>query len=129
MGNFDMITALIINLAQATDRMAFMEAQMTTLNLPWERIEAITPDTLNPPKTDPIWSHWQRPLRVTEMALCASHMVAWQRIVERNTPCLVLEDDAVLATTLWPVFVRCVVGFRSPFPRRLFRSSAGNASS
>lgn len=111
MGNFNMITALIINLAHATDRMAFMRVQMEALNLLWERIEAVTPDTLTPPKADPVWHRWQRPLRVTEMALCASHIVAWRQILDRGVPCLVLEDDAVLATTL-PHFLNDVAGLQ-----------------
>jgi len=88
---------LIINVPHATERMAFMAAQMDALGLPWERMEGITPDTLSPPENDPVWHRWQRPLRATEMALCASHVAAWRRILELGQPCLVLEDDAVLA--------------------------------
>lgn len=92
--------ALVINMAEADDRLRFMSAQMAHFALEWERIEAVTPDTLEPPSDDPVWHRWQRPLRVTEMALCASHMRAWQRVVELAEPCLVLEDDAVLAEGL-----------------------------
>ncbi|WP_416916241.1 MAG: glycosyltransferase family 25 protein [Roseicyclus sp.] len=101
--------ALIINMASATERMGFMEAQMAALGLPWERIEAVTPETLVPPEQDPVWHRWQRPMRVTEMALCASHRVAWERVVALGAPCLVLEDDAVLAASL-PGFLEAVVG-------------------
>jgi glycosyl transferase family 25 len=89
---------LIINVAHATERMAFMQAQMQALGLQWERVEGVTPLTLSPPAEDPVWHRWQRPLRTTEMALCASHAAAWRRIVELGQPCLVLEDDAVLAS-------------------------------
>jgi GR25 family glycosyltransferase involved in LPS biosynthesis len=51
-----------------------------------------------PPAEDPVWHRWQRPLRTTEMALCASHAAAWRRMLELGRPCLVLEDDAVLAS-------------------------------
>ena len=91
---------LIINMASATDRMGFMRAQMDHFGFDWERIEAVTPQTLDPPEDDPVWHRWQRPLRVTEMALCASHMRAWTRVLELDAPCLVLEDDAVLAVDL-----------------------------
>lgn len=101
--------ALIINLARSTGRMAFMESQMARLGLPWERIEAVTPETLSPPAGDPVWHRWQRPLRVTEMALCASHMAAWRRVLALGAPCLVLEDDAVLAAAT-PGFLRQVEG-------------------
>jgi len=96
--------ALIINLARSTDRMAFMANQMDGLGLSWERIEAVTPETLLPPASDRVWHRWQRPLRVTEMALCASHMAAWRRVLTLGEPCLVLEDDAVLAAAT-PAFL------------------------
>jgi glycosyl transferase family 25 len=88
--------ALVLNLAEATERLAFMAGQLDALGLEWERIEAVTPDTLDPPADDPVWHRWERPLRSTEMAACASHMAAWSRIRELGEPCLVLEDDALL---------------------------------
>jgi len=78
--------ALIRNMASATERMAFMSAQMAQFGLSYERIEAVTPATLPPPEHDAIWYRWQRPMRVTEMALCASHMAAWRRIVALSAP-------------------------------------------
>jgi glycosyl transferase family 25 len=88
---------LIINVAAAADRLALQAAQMRSLGLRWERIEAVTPATLVPPSTDPVWRRWQRPLREIEMALLASHVRAWRRVRAMETPCLVLEDDALLA--------------------------------
>lgn len=103
--------ALIVNMGSATARMGFMAAQMEALGLAWERIEAVTPETLTPPASDPVWHRWQRPLRATEMALCASHMVAWARVVALGAPCVVLEDDAVLAADL-PGFLAAVGGLK-----------------
>ena len=100
---------LIINLAQAQDRMGFMQAQMERLGLAWERIEAITPATLDPPADNQVWQRWQRQMRTTEMALCASHMAAWRRVIALDTPCLVLEDDALLAEET-PGFLARVAG-------------------
>jgi glycosyl transferase family 25 len=48
-------------------------------------------------------------MRVTEMALCASHMAVWVRVQALGEPCLVLEDDAVLAADL-PAFLAAVLG-------------------
>ncbi len=45
--------ALIINMRSAAERMGFMAAQMDSLGLVWERIEAVTPATLDPPANDP----------------------------------------------------------------------------
>jgi len=92
--------ALVINIGHATDRMDFMASQLNALGLLFERIEAITPDSLAPDPSDPVWHRWQRPLRMTEMALCASHMLAWRRIIALGRPCLVLEDDAMLSVEL-----------------------------
>jgi glycosyl transferase family 25 len=88
--------ALVLNLAFATERLAFMAGQLDTLGLPWDRVQAVSPETLDPPQDDQVWHRWERPLRPTEMAACASHMRAWQRIVELEDACLVLEDDALL---------------------------------
>lgn len=101
--------ALVINLAAASDRMAFQAAQAERLGLPLERIEAVTPATLVPPAEDPVWNRWQRPLRVTEMALTASHVVAWRRVLALGEPCLILEDDALLAAGT-PAFLARLAG-------------------
>lgn len=88
--------ALVLNLASATERLDFMAGQLDALGLEWERVEAVMPETLDPPATDPVWRRWERPLRVTEMAACASHMKAWERILDLGAPTLILEDDALL---------------------------------
>ena len=90
-----MIRTLVINLASARARMEMMARQLDYLGLDWERLEAVTPETLSPGSDDAMWQRWQRPLRVTEMALTASHMAAWRQVGE--APLLVLEDDALLS--------------------------------
>ena len=93
-----MIRALVINLATASERMDVMARQLDHLGLDWARLEAVTPATLAPGPEDAMWQRWQRPMRVTEMALTASHMAAWQRV--EDAPVLVLEDDALLSAGL-----------------------------
>lgn len=73
-----------------------MAKQLTALGLPFELLDATTPETLTPLATDPYWTLWERPLRTTEMAAMASHRAAWARVVAENAPMLILEDDAVL---------------------------------
>jgi len=90
------LKALVINLATETDRLAFQSRQLDALGLAFERIDAATPGTLDPPADDPYWSGWERPLRMTEMAAFASHRMAWTWIAASDAPSLVLEDDAVL---------------------------------
>lgn len=89
--------ALVINLATATERLEFIARQCDLLGLAWDRLEAVTPDTLNPSPADPLWQRWERPLRATEMAGLSSHLRAWRRVAEGAEPVLILEDDALLA--------------------------------
>lgn len=88
--------ALVINLASETERMAFQTQQLNDLRIPFDRVEAVTPETLDPPSDDAYWSGWERPLRTTEMAAFASHRTAWEAIAASHAPHLVLEDDAVM---------------------------------
>ncbi len=87
--------ALVINLASETVRMTFMAAQLDAMGVAFERVEAVTPDTLKPSPDDPYWTLWERPMRVTEMAALASHRVAWERVANGTAPALILEDDAL----------------------------------
>lgn len=89
---------LIINLAGEIARMDFQRGQMASLGLNYERLEAVTPKTLCPPANDPFWTLWERPLRLGEKALFASHQKAWETVVRGDAPCLILEDDALLST-------------------------------
>lgn len=90
--------ALVINLAAATTRMRFQATQMATLRLEWERMEAVTPETLPAPFHDARWRRWERPMRATEIAVLASHCAAWERVRMANAPHLIIEDDALLAS-------------------------------
>jgi glycosyl transferase family 25 len=87
----------VINVATATTRMAFQDAQLSRLGLKYERVDAITPDTLSPPSGDLSWTMWERPMRDIEKALYASHRSVWALIAAEDGPCLVLEDDALLS--------------------------------
>jgi glycosyl transferase family 25 len=94
------VKALVINLDRDTARMAFQARQLGALGIGFARLPAITPDALDPPPDNPYWGRWQRPLRPAEMALTASHGVAWRAIAAGADPVLVLEDDALLAPGL-----------------------------
>lgn len=88
--------ALVLNLAGASERMAFQQGQLDRLGISFERVEAVTPATLEPPAGDPWWERWERPMRDAEKAILASHRAAWARIAALGAPALVLEDDAWL---------------------------------
>lgn len=92
--------ALVLNLDRETTRLAVQKAQLAHFNMEWERIAAITPETLSRKSDDPYWASWQRPLRDTEKAVLESHQKAWERVIEIGSPCLILEDDALLTQGL-----------------------------
>lgn len=99
--------ALVINLADAAERMAFQTRQLAALGIDHDRLEAIDRRTVAPPPEDPYWTGWERPLRITEMAALCSHRAAWQAIARGDDPVLVLEDDAILMPGT-PAFLRTV---------------------
>lgn len=96
---------LIINLAGATTRMKFQDAQMAALSLQWERIDAVTPETLPVPADDLQWQRWERPMKTVEIAVFASHCLAWRQVRTADVPHLIIEDDALLAAET-PAFLR-----------------------
>lgn len=77
--------------------MAFQKLQLNSLQLRYQRFDAVTPDTLSPPKNDPYWTRWNRRLTETEKAIFASHQLAWGTIANCSKPKLVVEDDACLS--------------------------------
>lgn len=88
---------LIINVASAVERMAFMTQQMDTLGLSYQRLEAVTPDTVSKTHEAKYWETWERPLKSTEKACYLSHVAAWRLVTECQEPMLILEDDAALS--------------------------------
>lgn len=101
--------ALVINLARETRRMEFQRIQLDRLGIPFERLEARTPDTLAPPSDDPWWQGWERPLTDVEKAVLMSHRGAWDRVVQADEAMLILEDDAMLSERV-PNFLRHIRG-------------------
>ena len=96
---------LVINLATDAARKAFQRAQMKALGLNWERLDAFTPRTAPIPTDDPHWQRWERPMRAAEIAIFASHCMAWERVDLANQPHLIVEDDVLLASEV-PAFLR-----------------------
>ena len=91
--------AYFINLDREETRRAFQIAQAAELGLDLHRIRAVNRDEVRPPPESDYWQRWQRPLRTAEMATLLSHRAAWQKVLEVNEPCLILEDDAWLMPT------------------------------
>lgn len=91
----------IINLLKATERRIFQEQQMQTLGLidNVEFLEAISVDKLENIHPNLLMG-WERPLRLAELACYQSHLHAWQKVLSTQTPALILEDDALLASNI-----------------------------
>ncbi len=88
---------IVINLAAATERMAFQKAQLDALGLAHERLPAIDAESAPGMKPDAYWNTWERPLKNVEKACLMSHRAAWAKVAASGKPALVLEDDAVLS--------------------------------
>ena len=94
------IQSLVINLKSASARMAFQQKQLLSMGIAWKRMPAITIDDIRIENDDIYWDGWQRPLAPTERACLRSHMACWQVVYDNSVPCLILEDDALLADDL-----------------------------
>jgi glycosyl transferase family 25 len=92
--------ALVINVKSASARMAFQKEQLTRMGIAWERLPAVTLDDIQMDPGDTYWDGWQRPIAPTERACLRSHMACWQIVYDNSAPCLILEDDALLADDL-----------------------------
>lgn len=91
------ITALVINLARSTERMAFQENQLIRLGIAFERIAATSTSDIPQVIYEQHANDWERKMRPTEVACFMSHLNAWKHVVESQKAHLILEDDALLA--------------------------------
>jgi len=88
---------LVINLDHQTERLAFQAHQLGRCGLSMQRLRAVQRDDPRVAMSSPYWDSWQRPLLLAERACLLSHRTAWEITQASNAPCLILEDDAVLA--------------------------------
>ena len=83
----------VINLDRTPERMAHMAAQLSRLEVPYERLSAVDGRAL-----DPTYVAKFPPMAATEIGCFLSHKVAWQRIVDGpGRYGIVLEDDIHIA--------------------------------
>tara|TARA_R110000868_G_scaffold411083_1_gene701743 strand:+ start:1276 stop:2073 length:798 start_codon:yes stop_codon:yes gene_type:complete len=87
---------LVINLDSATTRMAFQNEQLNQLGLEYERLPAIQIKDKTHEYFVNYHATWQRPLSLAEVACFFSHKMAWDKVIEADSPMLILEDDAFL---------------------------------
>ena len=87
--------ALVINLDEATERMAFQDHQLKLLGIHYIRLSANCPS--HQKFYEQYHNVWERPLSYAEVSCFFNHKKVWEMVVEQNSPLLILEDDACLA--------------------------------
>ena len=88
---------LLINLPSSVERLHFQQEQFKSLDLKFEVLPAISVADISEQQYQEQAFGWERPLRKVELACFLSHKSAWEKVLEYNEPCLILEDDAILA--------------------------------
>jgi glycosyl transferase, family 25 len=91
---------LLINLAQASDRLAFQTAQFERMGLSFERVEAVRGDDVDPAYYKKMAASGLRLMSKNEVGCFLSHLTCWKKCVALNEPVLILEDDAVVGDDL-----------------------------
>jgi GR25 family glycosyltransferase involved in LPS biosynthesis len=96
-----MLPAFYINLASRPDRREHMQSELARAGIAAERVEAVTPADLPPALLAEVTGRDHRRLAATELACSFSHRRIWQLMLKRRiNMALILEDDALLSTTL-----------------------------
>lgn len=88
---------LIIHLNTATERLDFQNRQFKQLNLAFEIVEARSVSDISEESYQSLGFGWQRPLRKVEVACFFKSSKSVGDCFKKQKPCLILEDDAVLA--------------------------------
>jgi len=91
------LNIFVINLSGDVERRHFQKQQLSELGLDYKILNAISIDDINNETYKKHYFDWQRPLRNTEVACYFSHRSVWQKIITKNMPALILEDDALLS--------------------------------
>jgi glycosyl transferase family 25 len=88
---------LLINLDSSKDRLTFQKQQFARLGLEFQRLPAISVDSISDDEYEQLAYSWERPLRRTELACFMSHRLAWEEVVRQGKPCLIMEDDVLIS--------------------------------
>ncbi|MEE9328051.1 MAG: glycosyltransferase family 25 protein [Cocleimonas sp.] len=94
------MNVLIINLPDSKSRLKFQVEQLTSFDLDYKVINAVSTATLQESEYNALSQTWQRPMRASEVACFLSHKKAWHCVVEENRPCLIIEDDALFSRNI-----------------------------
>ena len=90
----------VINMAENTERLARVRAELTKAGIEWERLEAVNGRSLSASRLAEVYDgeanrrRARHPLVPGEIGCYLSHLAAWQRLVDSDAPgAIVLEDD------------------------------------
>lgn len=126
---------LVISLEDATFRRRLMAAQLDAPGLPpYAFLDAIDGRQLDSKRKAAIYSEEAaarhgRPLTDPEIGCAASHLLAYQAMVERNVPAaLILEDDALLGHQFPQVLARVLPHVDTLSPSAILFSHVGRYS-
>lgn len=100
---------LVISLPNAQDRRKFQKQQLSSYSLEYEFLDALAVKDIGNSTYQEHYKDWQRPMKPTEVACYYSHQFAWKKILQTQSPALILEDDALLSkcvTELLPELAR-----------------------
>ena len=93
----------VINLDRSPDRMAYMEKQLTALNLSFERINAVDGNKSSDDFLNKFYSKrlnrekYFAPLKKAEIGCYISHLIACEKVIQENLDYgIILEDDLIL---------------------------------
>jgi glycosyl transferase family 25 len=89
------IAAVVINLDEASERMAFQHSQLKGLGINYSRLSANDPSYTRSYQQHQ--NQGQRPLSYAEVSCFLNHKKVWEMVVDQDSPLLILEDDAFLA--------------------------------
>ncbi len=92
--------AIVINLSMSKKRRAFQKTQLQSLGLKYEILSATSIDDISDDDVSRHYYDWLRPLRKAEIACYFSHRRCWEKVIAKNKPMLILEDDALLSKKL-----------------------------
>ena len=96
----DNFKILVISRKEKSERKKFQNDQAKKYDLDIQYLDATTPNTIPKNIFKRYKNSWARPLRISEVACTHSHMLAWKKILNWNVPTLILEDDAVLSSSI-----------------------------
>jgi glycosyl transferase family 25 len=91
------LNIFVISLKKSSRR-RFQEKQFSKLGLDFNFLDATSKDVVS--NSDEVYSDWERPLSLSEIACYKSHRNAWEKTANSTSPSLILEDDAVISMDL-----------------------------